>query len=773
MASGKQDLTLKNTIKLEINAKRLINLRNIAAVACMAISLVALYLLSRQNYLLFHSIVEIFSIVIAFAIFAVAWNSRKIVDNNFFIFVGVAFLFVAGLDVFHTLAYKGMGVFPSYVGSNLATQLWIATRYVLGFSFLIPLLFTQRKIKSSLIIVGYAVVSALLLASIFIWQNFPVAYDSSTLSLTVFKVASEYGISLIILAAIGLLIKKRREFSPDIYKLLLAAMALAIATEMSFTLYTDVYGIANMVGHLLNVVSFYLIYRALIQTSLTKPYDLLFRNLKQNETALANRAEEQSKINIKLEKEISERQATEKALLESEERLQLKLDSVLSPDVEVSEEDLANIIDVPNLQLTMNNLYTVTKMGFALIDLKGNVLVGTGWQDICTRFHRVHPVTCKNCIESDLELSSGVKKGEIRLYKCKNNMWDVVTPLYIGDKHVGNVFFGQFFFENETVDRQLFIAQAEKYGFNKEEYLQAFDRIPRFSREKIEYLMDFYSGLSEMISKISYSNLKLAKSLYSQKELQGKLEDKAAEVEEYASQMEELANERARQLKNSERLAAIGQTAGMVGHDIRNPLQAITSELYLEKLETDGLPDGEAKTNLLESIKGIEENILYINKIVADLQDFARPINPKKEPVDIQKVINEALTMIIIPATVKATVSTPKDLPTLVLDSTLIKRILINLMQNGVQAMPNGGTLTVTASSQKGRTIIEIQDTGEGIPQEVQGKLFTPLMTTKSKGQGFGLAVVKRMTEAMNGTVTFETEVGKGTKFTLQFPNPN
>ncbi len=746
-------------------------LRNIFLMTVGAVSLGLLYILSRQNYLLFHSIVEIFSIVIAFAIFAVAWNSRRIVDNNYFIFIGTAFLFVAGLDVFHTLAYKGVGVFPNFVGPNLATQLWIATRYVLGFSFLIPLLFTQRRIKPAIIVVGYSVVSALLLASIFVWQNFPVAYDSNTLSLTVFKIGSEYGISIIILAAIGLLIKKRKEFSADIYKLLLAAMALAVATEMAFTVYTDVYGIANMVGHLLNVVSFYLIYRALVQTGLTKPYELLFHNLKQNETALANHAQELTQVNEKLEKEITERQAVEIALRESEEHLQLKLDSVLSPEVELAETDIANIIDVPKLQATMNHLYTVTNMGFALIDVRGTVLVGTGWQDICTKFHRVNPLTCKNCIESDLELTGGLQNGEIRLYKCKNNMWDVATPLFIGEKHVANVFFGQFFFVDEKVDRILFAAQAEQYGFNKEEYLQAFDKIPRFSRKEIQDLMVFYSRMSEWISKLSLSNLKLAKSLYNQKELQGKLEEKALEVEEYASQMEELAEDRAKKLKDAERFTAIGQTAGMVGHDIRNPLQAITSELYLEKLEIDTLPNGEAKTNLLESIQSIEENLFYINKIVADLQDFARPLNPKKEQIDAEQVINESIAMIIIPQTIKTTVSAQKEMPKLFLDSTLIKRILINLIQNAVQAMPNGGTLTVRATNQKGQIKIEIEDTGEGIPVEVQSKLFTPLMTTKSKGQGFGLAVVKRMTEAMDGTVTFESERGKGTKFILQFPN--
>jgi signal transduction histidine kinase len=751
-------------------SKKTIQVRNAAVIIGGAASLLILYFLSRQNYLLFHSIVEIFSIVIAFAIFAIAWNSRRLIDSSYFVFIGIAFLFVAGLDVFHTLAYKGIGVFPTFVGPNLATQLWIATRYVLGFSFLIPLLFAQRKIKPSLIIIGYSFVSVLLLASIFIWQNFPIAYDNNTLSLTAFKIGSEYTIAIIIIAAIGVLITKRKEFSPSIFRLLITAMALAVATEMAFTLYTDVYGIANMVGHLLNVVSFYFIYRALIETGLTKPYELLFRNLKQSETSLANHTKELTNVNEQLKKEIAQRETIEEALQESEERLQLKLDSVLSPDLELAEEDIANILDVPKLQATIDRLYSVTKMGFALIDLKGKVLVGSGWQDICTKFHRANPVTCKNCIESDLELTKGLENGEIRQYKCKNNMWDVTTPLFIGDNHVANVFFGQFFFEHEKVDRGLFAAQAEKYGFNKEEYLAAFDRIPRFSRDKIQDLMVFYSRMSELISKISYSNLKLAKSLYNQKDLQGKLEEKATQVEEYASQMELLAEERAKKLKDAERMAAIGQTAGMVGHDIRNPLQAITSELYLEKLEIDSLSEGEAKENLLESICSIEENLVYINKIVADLQDYARPLNPKKEKLEAEKTIKDASSMVMIPNNVEMSFKVEKGLPYLIADSTMLKRIFVNLIQNAVQAMPNGGKLTISAYSQKHHVLIDIEDSGGGIPEEVRSKLFTPLVTTKSKGQGFGLAVVKRMVEALNGTIMFESELGKGTKFTLQFP---
>jgi signal transduction histidine kinase len=237
--------------------------------------------------------------------------------------------------------------------------------------------------------------------------------------------------------------------------------------------------------------------------------------------------------------------------------------------------------------------------------------------------------------------------------------------------------------------------------------------------------------------------------------------------------LEKLVEERTKQLKDSERLAAIGQTAGMVGHDIRNPLQAITSDIYLAKTELASIPESDEKKNALESLQEIEKNIDYINKIVADLQDFARPLTPNVEEVDLKLIIDELLSKNGLPENVKVSVKVDAEVRKVVADSIYMNRIMYNLVNNAVQAMPKGGKLTIHACKTTHDVIITVKDTGVGIPKEVQGKLFTPMFTTKSKGQGFGLVVVKRMTEALNGTVTFESQVGKGTTFIIRLPSPN
>ena len=241
-------------------------------------------------------------------------------------------------------------------------------------------------------------------------------------------------------------------------------------------------------------------------------------------------------------------------------------------------------------------------------------------------------------------------------------------------------------------------------------------------------------------------------------------------LEEYSKQLERLVDERTKQLRDNERLAAIGATAGMVGHDIRNPLQAITGNLYLAKSDLKDVPESEAKDGIVESLLEIEKNVDYINKIVVDLQDFAKPLKPVLGAIDLSAIVLEVIKNRIIPEEIAVEYSVAAEANCFVADSTYVRRMLSNLINNAVQAMPNGGKLTLKAARKADNIIISVEDTGSGIPFEVRGKLFTPLFTTKSKGQGFGLAVVKRMSEALGGSVMFDSEAGKGTRFTVCLP---
>lgn len=238
--------------------------------------LLVLAIISTYNYLVFHSIIEIFTIVVSFSIFFLIWNGRKYIDNGFFIILGAGFLFSGGIDIVHTLAYKGMGVF-SFGGADLPTQLWIAARYLQASSLLLAPFAIGRKVRFLPTLIAFGAVFSILLWSIFA-GFFPHCYIEGQ-GLTPFKVSSEYAISGILILSVLLLIRARDAFDPSVFSYLVLANAFTIAAGLSFTAYVSVYGFANMLGHLLRLVAVFLWYRAFLVVGVNRPYDLLWREL--------------------------------------------------------------------------------------------------------------------------------------------------------------------------------------------------------------------------------------------------------------------------------------------------------------------------------------------------------------------------------------------------------------------------------------------------------------------------------------------------------------
>lgn len=252
---------------------------------------VGLFVISDYNYLLFHFLAEIFSVIIASGIFIIVWNSRRIISNDYLAFIGVAFLFIAGLDMIHVLTYRGMSV-VRVSGSNVPTQLWLAARFLESMTFLLAPLFLSKKIRErlnvniNLAVVAYSAVALFLLLSILYWNIFPAAYIEGV-GLTPFKKITEYVISFILAVSLYLLFRKKSEFTPVVFWFLVSAVTSTIISELSFTLYIDPYGFFNKLGHFLKIFAFYCIYQAVVVSSLADPFSSLFKNLTKKEEALS------------------------------------------------------------------------------------------------------------------------------------------------------------------------------------------------------------------------------------------------------------------------------------------------------------------------------------------------------------------------------------------------------------------------------------------------------------------------------------------------------
>ncbi len=243
-------------------------------------------------------------------------------------------------------------------------------------------------------------------------------------------------------------------------------------------------------------------------------------------------------------------------------------------------------------------------------------------------------------------------------------------------------------------------------------------------------------------------------------------------LQAYAKGLEEEVGRRTKELRQAqeqllrqERLALLGQLAGGIGHELRNPLGAISNCLYLLR-STLNLEDPQVG----EVLEILEQEVASATRTIQSLLDYARPKPPLHRPVHLGDLVQRALHEETIPPTVTVEPHLPPDLPPLHADPDQLLLVFGNLIRNAVQAMPEGGVLSIRARSRDNGVEVAFQDTGEGIPAEHLSHLFEPLFTTRSWGIGLGLALVKLLVEAHGGSVAVESEPGRGSTFTLFLP---
>ena len=283
-----------------------------------------LLFLELKNFMLFHLGVELFSILIAFSIFIIVINIQEIANNDHLVFLGLAYGFLAGLDLLHTLSYKGMSIIE--VSANVPTQLWIAARYFEALCLLGSFYYLEHQLDKKKTIFFFSVISLFIVFSIFLGY-FPDCFIPSE-GLTPFKVISEYIIITLLIIAGFLLHRYRKKFSEKSYKFLKLAIFTTIGAEFFFTLYIDVFGLSNVIGHIFKLMSFYFLYRAVIKVVLQDPYTSLFYKLKRKNKNLQESYEKIDAINKELKDTQAELQTANGQLrkrIEAGRRIHLQL----------------------------------------------------------------------------------------------------------------------------------------------------------------------------------------------------------------------------------------------------------------------------------------------------------------------------------------------------------------------------------------------------------------------------------------------------------------
>ncbi len=727
----------------------------------------ALYALSRANYLAFHVVVELASIGVAVALFLLAWPAQRYRVESYVLFLACGYLAAAAIDLVHTMAYRGMGVFPGY-DSNLATQLWLAARAVQAVALLLCPFLIGRRLRGGAILLGFGLAVAGLLGTIFAGV-FPAAWVEGQ-GLTPFKIVGEYFIVALLTVAMLLLYRRRSRLEPAMANLLIASLFFAVIAELLFTHYTSVYGLLNMLGHLFKVASFYLIYRAVVLTGLERPYDVLFRTLRDSQDALAG--ERDNLVSI--------------------------LDAI---------GDSIYIVDREH-----HILYTNPAMRAEFGPPEGKT---------CHEYVHGAEEACANCLFDAVADGATVRWQWTSPAGLTHDVLD--TPVRYPGKHMAKLKIMRDITAiqetadhlkeaNDTLERRVRERTSQLAAANSAlresdarfrlalrgghivvahadrdlRYTWIYNPDPDFAAEEVIGQRDdallapqeagpFMAFKEEIMRRASGGRTELVTRRGGRERIYDvtaePLLDANGQVVGVTTAAVDISEQRQAQraLAQAEKLTLAGKLATSFAHEIKNPLQSVIGCLGLAR---ETVASGEDATRYFDVAS---EELRRANRLITQMRDMHMPIREEARVLsNANELIRKVLTVTEPEARsrhVAVQTRLAPSLPRLMMVPGQLEQVVLNLVLNALDAMPSGGTLEVSSwPADAGGLAFQVKDNGTGMPPEVAERIFEDSFSTKPRGLGLGLFLTRSIVERHGGRIDVKTEPGAGTAFTIWLP---
>lgn len=766
--------------------------------------LASLYLMSLYHYLLFHTVAESFSIVIASAIFLVAWHTRYIAGNNFLLFIGNAYVFIAFIDTLHTLAYTGMEIIKGY-GTNLPTELWITGRYFESLTLLIAPFFIRKKLNTRLQFIIYGLLTAFILASIFYWRIFPDCFIDGK-GLTPFKKISEYIISFILIVSILIIHRKRDVLGKDLVWLMIASIATKILSELAFTFYIHAYGFSNLMGHFLKIASFFFLYRAIIVTCLEKPYKSIFKDLHEKEEGLETLVDQRTADLQKSRSSLAEAQRiahlgnwdwdiVNNNLQWSDEIYRIfglepqqfgaTYEAFLNC---VHTDDRDFVTNSVNAALNENKEYSIDhriilpdgsekvvhEEAKVFRNDKGQAIQMIGTLQDITEREKVKEQLQRNyetltVVNSVMEFSlKNITIEEVFEHTIKM----IVTVSSFSFESKGGIFTvegdpealvmkAQFGLEEQIINlcKELPIGKCLCGKAALEKKVQFVEHLDE--RHEIRY--DGISDHGHYCVPILFGEKTLGViNVYTQ---EGHLYNKKDEeflttiantlagiiVRRY-SEKEKLVLED--KLRQSQQMRMMGQLTSGVAHEVRNPLNsiiAITEALFKE------IGDN---TEFQEYLEHIRKQVDRLSNLMQDLLDFGRPGKKSDlQPISIGSVIFDTVNSWKHASVYKKhkvrIVESPGIREWYInADKDRIQQVFYNLIDNSCDHSPEEQDILISVDrGEDSNLLVKVADKGGGVSPEHLPNIFDPFFTTRKKGMGLGLSIVKNIIELHGGNI--------------------